>query len=69
MVCKHLVNMLCRCDVIGGSPQSSMASIAPSPALLTYRSGRSEEEEEGDGEQAPGTFSTIDERLEEEEEA
>lgn len=61
--------MPCRCDAIDGSPQSSLTSVAPSLAVLAYRTGSEEEAEEGNGERAPGTFSTIDENVEEGEEA
>eukprot|EP00752_Nemacystus_decipiens_P007052 g6322.t2 len=47
------------------SPNSSLTSLAPSLALLTHSSGLSEEEDD-DVQQAPRTFSSIDERIEKE---
>ena len=58
---------LATCDVVSGSPNSSLTSLAPSLALLTHNSGSSKEEDDDrEGEQAPRTFSSIDERIEEE---
>lgn len=60
---------LALCDAATGSPNSSLTSLAPSLVLLTHSSGSSEEEEDDDieGEQAPQTFSSIDERIDKEE--
>lgn len=55
-----------RRDATTSSPRSSLTSILPSLELLAHGSGSSSEEEEDDGddEQAPQTFSSIEESLE-----